>query len=54
MDLLPHTGLEGARGIAGRIRKTVAIHSLPAGSSVPSAPSLHCTISVGIAAASRE
>ncbi|MDX1814625.1 MAG: GGDEF domain-containing protein, partial [Thermodesulfobacteriota bacterium] len=51
--LLPHTGLEGARIVAERIRKKVQINPFPADSSVPPATSLHCTISVGIAAASR-
>lgn len=54
MILLPHTGLAGARILAERLRKTVEIHPFPADSSVPPAASLHCTISVGIAAASQE
>ena len=51
---LPHTALAGARIVAERIRKKVEIHPFPADSSEPPAASLHCTISVGIAAASRE
>ena len=54
MILLPHTGLEGAGIVAERIRKKVEIHPFPADFSVPPAASLHCTISVGIAAASQE
>jgi diguanylate cyclase (GGDEF)-like protein len=53
MILLPHTGQAGARILAERIRKKVEIHPFPADSSVPPATSLHCTISVGIAAASQ-
>ncbi|MGA6993584.1 MAG: GGDEF domain-containing protein, partial [Candidatus Deferrimicrobiaceae bacterium] len=52
--LLSHTGPAGARIVAERIRKKVEIHPFPADSSVPPATSLHCTISVGIAAASQE
>jgi diguanylate cyclase (GGDEF)-like protein len=52
--LLPHTGPEGAKIVAERIRKTVELYPFPADSSAPPATSLHCTISVGIAAASQE
>ena len=52
--LLPHTGLDGAGIVAERIRKKVEIHPFPADFSVPPEASLHCTVSVGIAAASQE